>query len=44
VIEAQIFRQMMTGAPLDDAFARHVVDGIVLPLLRASISAPDPAH
>jgi AcrR family transcriptional regulator len=33
VIEAQLFRQMMTGDELDDAFARHVVDDIVLPLL-----------
>jgi hypothetical protein len=26
VIEAQVFRQLMTAAELDDAFARHVVD------------------
>lgn len=44
VIEAQIFRQMMTGAALDDTFARHVVDDIVLPLLSGSITAPAPAH
>ena len=44
VIEAQIFRQMMTGADLDDTFARHVVDDIVLPLLTGSIAAPGPAH
>jgi hypothetical protein len=49
VIEAQIFRQMMTGAALDDTFARHVVDDIVLPLLAGSIAvpgpgAPGPAH
>jgi AcrR family transcriptional regulator len=44
VIEAQIFRQMMTGAALDDTFARHVVDDIVLPLLMGSIAAPGPAH
>jgi hypothetical protein len=42
VIEAQIFRQMMTGATLDDTFARHVVDDIVLPLLAGSIAAPGP--
>jgi AcrR family transcriptional regulator len=40
VIEAQIFRQMMTGAALDDTFARHVVDDIVLPLLAGSIAGP----
>jgi Tetracyclin repressor-like, C-terminal domain len=32
VIEAQIFRQMMIAADLDDSFARHVVDHIILPL------------
>jgi AcrR family transcriptional regulator len=36
VIEAQIFRQMMTAAALDEPFARHVVDDIVLPLLAGS--------
>jgi AcrR family transcriptional regulator len=44
VIEAQIFRQMMTGAALDDTFARHVVDDIVLPLLSGSVAAPGPAR
>jgi AcrR family transcriptional regulator len=44
VIEAQIFRQMMTGADLDDAFARHVVDDIVLPLLAGSTAGPGPAR
>ena len=44
VVEAQIFRQMMTGAGLDDTFARHVVDDIVLPLLSGSVGAPGPAH
>ena len=44
VVEAQIFRQMMTGADLDDTFARHVVDDIVLPLLSGSAAAPGPAH
>jgi len=33
VIEAQLFRQMMTGGPLDGAFAEHVVDDLVLPVL-----------
>ena len=33
VIEAQLFRQMMTGGPLDEAFATHVVDDLVLPVL-----------
>jgi Tetracyclin repressor-like, C-terminal domain len=41
VIEAQVFRQMMTAADFDDAFARHVVDDIVLPLLAGSIIPPD---
>jgi len=44
VIEAQVFRQMMTAADLDDAFARHVVDDVVLPLLAGSIAPPDPAR
>jgi AcrR family transcriptional regulator len=44
VIEAQVFRQMTTGADLDEAFARHVVDDIVLPLLAGSTSPPEPAR
>ena len=44
VIEAQIFRQMTTAAGLDDAFARHVVDDIVLPLLAGSAAPPDLAR
>lgn len=44
VIEAQVFRQMMTEADLDDTFAGHVVDDIVLPLLAGSITPPDPAR
>ena len=40
VIEAQIFRQMMIAGDLDDTFARHVVDDIVLPLLAGSTAAP----
>jgi hypothetical protein len=39
VIEAQIFRQMMIAADLDDTFARHVVDDIILPWL-AGITVP----
>jgi AcrR family transcriptional regulator len=42
VIEAQIFRQMMTAAALDEPFARHVVDDIVLPLLAGSTTPADP--
>lgn len=44
VIEAQIFRQMMIAADLDDAFARHVVDDIILPLLAGTtvpVALPD---
>jgi hypothetical protein len=33
VIEAQLFRQMAIGAPFDDAFAAHVVDDLVMPVL-----------
>ena len=44
VIEAQIFRQMTTAAGLDDAFAQHVVDDIVLPLLAGSAAPPDRAR
>jgi hypothetical protein len=33
VIEAQVLRQMMNAAALDGAFARHVIDDIVLPLV-----------
>ena len=40
VIEAQIFRQMMIAADLDDAFARHVVDDIILPLLAGTTVPP----
>ncbi len=40
VIEAQIFRQMATAQGLDDAFARHVVDDIVLPMLAGTRTAP----
>jgi AcrR family transcriptional regulator len=44
VIEAHVFRQMMTAADLDDSFARHVVDDIVLPLLAGSTTSPDRAR
>jgi hypothetical protein len=40
VIEAQIFRRMTTAQGLDDAFARHVVDDIVLPMLAGNLTAP----
>ena len=33
VIEAHIFRQLVTGSGLDGAFAVHVVDDIIMPLL-----------
>ena len=36
VIEAQIFRQLMTASSLDGSFAAHVVDDIILPLLAGS--------
>ena len=40
VIEAQIFRRMMIAADLDDTFARHVVDDIILPLLAGTTVPP----
>src|SRR5689334_3934263 len=40
VIEAQIFRQMTTAQGIDDAFAQHVIDDIVLPLLAGTLTAP----
>ena len=36
VVEAQVFRQMAGGGKLDQRFARHVVNDIVLPLLAGS--------
>jgi len=33
VIEAQLFRQMAIGAQLDAAFAAHVVDDLLIPVL-----------
>ena len=38
VVEAQLLRQMIAGGELDEAFAVHVIDDIVLPLL-AGITA-----
>ena len=40
VIEAQIFRRMTTAQGLDDSFAQHVVDDIVLPMLAGNLTAP----
>jgi AcrR family transcriptional regulator len=39
VVEAQIFRQLMTASALDGSFATHVVDDIILPLLAGSTAA-----
>jgi AcrR family transcriptional regulator len=36
VVEAQVFRQLMTASDLDGSFAAHVVDDIILPLLVGS--------
>jgi AcrR family transcriptional regulator len=44
VIEAQIFRQMTTAGAVDDAFASHVVDDIVLPLLVGSLARHQPTR
>jgi AcrR family transcriptional regulator len=44
VIEAQVFRQLMTDGRFDDAFARHVVDDIVLPLLAGTTALPGPRN
>jgi AcrR family transcriptional regulator len=43
VVEAQLLRQMIASGELDDAFARHVVDDIVLPLLAGSVARPESA-
>jgi len=40
VVEAQLLRQMVAGGELDDAFAHHVIDDIVLPLLAGSVAQP----
>jgi hypothetical protein len=40
VIEAQLFRQLMTSAELDAAFARHVVDDVILPLVAGTLARP----
>jgi AcrR family transcriptional regulator len=42
VIEALVFRQLMTTADLGGSFACHVVDDIILPLL-AGTPGPSPA-
>jgi AcrR family transcriptional regulator len=42
LVEAQLLRQMIAGGELDEAFARHVVDDIVLPLLAGSVAHPGP--
>lgn len=39
VIEAQVFRQLMTASSLGGDFPGHVVDDIVLPLLAGSAAA-----
>jgi AcrR family transcriptional regulator len=44
VIEAQVLRQMMTGTDLDDAFAGHVVEDIVLPLLAGRVVQAKPTR
>jgi AcrR family transcriptional regulator len=38
VIEAHVFRQMMLGAALDDAFVDHLVDDLIVPLLTHRIA------
>jgi Tetracyclin repressor-like, C-terminal domain len=43
VVEAQLLRQMLAGGELNEDFARHVVDDIVLPLLAGSVAQPGPA-
>lgn len=40
VIEAQLFRQLMMSAELDAAFARHVVDDVILPLVAGTLARP----
>jgi AcrR family transcriptional regulator len=40
VIEALVLRQLMMSAELDTAFAGHVVDDVILPLLAGSIIPP----
>jgi AcrR family transcriptional regulator len=44
VVEAQLLRHLMAGGELDDAFARHVIDDIVLPLLAGRMANPSPAR
>jgi AcrR family transcriptional regulator len=42
VIEAQVYRQLMIEAAIGSAFACHVVDDIILPLLAGITAPPDP--
>jgi AcrR family transcriptional regulator len=39
VIEAHVLRRVLTGAELDEAFAVHVVDDLLLPVLRSGDEA-----
>jgi Tetracyclin repressor-like, C-terminal domain len=41
VIEAEVYRQLMIGAGTGSAFACHVVDDIILPLLAGTTAPPD---
>jgi AcrR family transcriptional regulator/ketosteroid isomerase-like protein len=42
-VEAQLLRQIFSGGELDDAFARHVIDDVVLPLVAGSVAQPKSA-
>jgi len=44
VIEAQVFRQLISTAGFDDAFARHVVDDIIVPLLAGTTALRGPRN
>jgi AcrR family transcriptional regulator len=44
VIEAQVFRQLMTTADFGGSFACHVVDDIILPLLAGTTAPPAPRN
>jgi len=44
VIEAHVLRQMMNAAVFDEAFVRHVIDDIVLPLLASHAAQATSAH
>jgi len=43
VVEAQLLRQLVAGGELDDDFARHLIDDIMLPLLAGSVAPPTSA-